>query len=101
MEIRPVVVLTILGMTVITYVTKVSGYWLLGHIDVSDRVEAGFNALPAAILLSIVVPEVVTGELPEWGATIVVVFVAWKTENILVAMVTGLGAVLMLRALFP
>lgn len=101
MQIRPVVALTIFGMTAITYATKMSGYWLLGHVDVSDRVEAGFNALPPAILISVVAPELVTGEPSEWGAALVVILVAWKTENILVAMVTGLGAVLVLRTMAP
>lgn len=101
MQIRSIVVLTIFGMTAITYATKTSGYWLLGYVDVSDRVEAGFEALPPAILLSIVAPEVVTGDLPEWGATLVVVLVAWKTENVLIAMVAGLGTVLLLRTTVP
>lgn len=99
MEIRPTVLLVIAGMAVVTYVTKAGGLWLMGKIEISGRIEAWLEALPGAVIVAIIAPSIVTGGAPEWIAAAVVLLVAWKTENILLAMVVGVGAVLTIREL--
>ena len=95
----PLVVGVILAMTVVTVLTKVGGFWLLRRIEVSERLEAGLSVLPGAIVIAILGPELAAGGPAEWGAASVVVLVMWRTENILLALCGGIGAVVLFRAL--
>ncbi|MFA9414962.1 AzlD family protein [Natrinema sp. HArc-T2] len=94
----PLVVGVILAMTLVTALTKVGGFWLLRRIEVSERLEAGLSVLPGAIVIAILGPELATGGPAEWGAAGVVVLVMWRTENILLALCGGIGAVVLFRA---
>ncbi len=95
----PLVVGIILAMTVVTVFTKVGGFWLLRRIEVSQRLEAGLSVLPGAIVIAILGPELAAGGPAEWGAAGVVVLVMWRTENILLALCGGIGAVILFRAI--
>ena len=98
MMLRPVVVATILGMTAVTYLTKSSGLWILGRVDVSERLKAGLDGLPAAIVVAILAPELVGASVPELGASLAALVVAWRTENILAAMSAAIVVLLALRS---
>ncbi|MFD1586336.1 AzlD family protein [Halorientalis brevis] len=93
----PVTVGVILAMASVTYLTKAGGLWLLGRVDLSARAEAGLEALPGAVVVSILAPSVVTAGPPTWLAAGVVVLVAWRTENVLAALLVGVSALLLLR----
>lgn len=94
----PVVVAVIAAMAIVTYLTKGGGLWLLTHVEISDRVEASLEVLPGAIIVAVLGPELASGGPPEWLAGGAVAAVAWKTGNILLALVTGVGAIVMFRA---
>lgn len=96
-ELDPFVVAVIAAMGVATYVTKAGGLWLLGKVDLSPRVEAGLEALPGAIIVSILAPELVGGTLATWLAAAVVLVVAWRTDSITVSLGAGVVAILALR----
>lgn len=97
----PLVVGVVVGMAVITVVTKVGGLWLLSRIDVSDRLEAGITVLPGAIVVAILGPELAAGGPAEWGAAGVAGVTMWRTENILLALCTGLAAIVLFRSVAP
>ncbi len=84
-------------MAAVTYATKAGGLWVLGRVEVPERVETGLELLPGAIIVSIVGPELVDAGPPEWGAGAVVVAVMWRTGNVLLSLLGGVGAVLLLR----
>lgn len=98
-DLDPLVVAVIAAMTVVTYATKVGGLWLLGRIELSDRAEVGLEALPGAIIVSIVAPELAGGGPPEWAAAALAAVVAWKTDNLLVSLAVAMVAVLAFRAI--
>ena len=98
-ELRPVVVAVIFGMALVTYATKAGGLWLLGRVELSERLEAGLEILPGAIVVSILAPELASGGPAELAAGGVVLAVAWRTDNVLVALGCGIGAVLLFRSL--
>lgn len=100
LAVDPYILSIIAGMAIVTYITKAGGIWLLSRFDVSDRVEAGLSVLPGAIVIAILGPELADGGPPEWAAAGVVLLVMVKTENILLALIAGLGAVLVFRTLF-
>lgn len=97
MTVDAAVLATIAGMSVATYVTKAGGLWMMGRVDVSGQVEAWLDAIPGAVVVSIVAPSLVTGGPVEWTAGAAVLVVAWRTENILASMTVGVGLVWALR----
>ncbi|MFB6268588.1 MAG: AzlD family protein [Halobacterium sp.] len=93
----PAVVAVILAMAGVTYATKASGLWLVGRIDLSERMEAGLDVLPGAVVVAFVAPALANGGVPEWTAAAAIVAVARKTGNLLAALIVGVGVVLAVR----
>ena len=96
-DIDPVVVAVILGMAVITYITKSGGLWVVGHFELSDRAEAGLDILPGTVVIAFLTPALVNGGVAEWTAAVATVFVAHKSGNLLASLIAGVGVVLLLR----
>jgi len=90
--------LAILLMALATYATRAGGLWLASRLTLSGRVEAWLDHIPGAILVSIVAPTVLASGPAEALAGLAVVLVALRTGSLPVAMVTGVCAVLVLRA---
>lgn len=95
----PMTILTIVLMALATYATRAAGLWLASRLTLSERVEAWLNHIPGAILVSIVAPTVLAGGVADALAAGAVLIVALRTGSLPVAMVTGVGAVVLLRAL--
>lgn len=95
----PLVVGVVLAMATATYATKAGGLWLLSRVDLSERATAGLEAVPGAIVVSILGPELLHAGPAEWGASAVAVAVAWRTDSLALALVAGVAAVLSLRGL--
>lgn len=87
----------VFGMSVTTYVTKAGGFWLLDRIELSDSTREALDALPGGIIIAILSVRLLNGGPPEWGAGLVVVAVAHRTDSVLLAMVAGIGVLLVLR----
>ena len=101
MSLDPQALLTIALMALATYATRAGGLWLASRLALSGRMEAWLGYIPGAILVSLVAPTVLTGGLAEALAAVAVILVALRTGSLPVAMVAGVGAVLVLRALLP
>lgn len=86
-------------MALATYATRVGGLWLASRFELSERAGAWLDQIPGAILVSLVAPAVLTGGFAEAVAAIAVLIVALRTGSLPVAMLTGVGAVVVLRAL--
>lgn len=96
-DLDPVTVGTILAMALATYVTKASGLWVLDRVAISERTEAGLEALPGGIIVGILAPRLVDGDPATWVAAAAVVVVAHRTDNVLLSLVVGFVVVLALR----
>ena len=90
---------TILGMAVVTYLTRIGGFWAFGKFSISPPVQAWLEYIPVTILIALTAPEVVRGGLPEWGAALSALLVAYRTGTILYAMIAGVAVVFSLRRL--
>ncbi|MEA5388677.1 AzlD domain-containing protein [Haloarculaceae archaeon H-GB11] len=99
LSLDPLVVGVVLAMAVVTYATKAGGLWLLGRVEPSERAEAGLDALPGAVVVAILAPELVGSGPPGWLGAAVVALVTHRTGSVLLAMVTGVGSVVLLRGL--
>jgi uncharacterized membrane protein len=99
MQINLTSLMTILGMALITYLTRIGGVWLIRFIPLSKRLKAWVDILPGTILMAIVAPTVFSTGFAEVGASLATVLVFVRTRNILLAMLVGIAAVVGLRIL--
>ncbi|MEF2546974.1 AzlD domain-containing protein [Aurantimonas sp. E1-2-R+4] len=79
---------------VLTYLTRAGGHLLLARFgSLPPRLEAALNAVPAAVLTTIVTPILVTGGWPERVAILVCLVLSLRLPLIaVVAIGTGLVA---------
>ncbi len=69
----------ILAAAVATYLTRVGGHLVISRFEkVHPRVEAALNAVPAAVLTTLVAPEMVDAGPAEWLAIVVAVAVSLR-----------------------
>ncbi|RBI59506.1 AzlD domain-containing protein [halophilic archaeon] len=99
LQMNTVALIAIVGMAVGTYFTRIGGYWLVSRFELTPRFKAWLSYVPSAILVSLIVPELAKGGPAEWGAGFAALVVAWRTGNILYAMLAGIGVVLLFRYL--
>ncbi len=91
------VLLTILGMALVTYTTRAGGFWLMGIVTPSPRVGAWLKQIPGAVLVALIAPTVLASSIAETLAAVVTVLVAIRTKNVLIAMLVGVATVALLR----
>ncbi|CAA9415434.1 MAG: hypothetical protein AVDCRST_MAG55-1632 [uncultured Rubrobacteraceae bacterium] len=101
MGVDPLALLAIVLMALATYATRAGGLWLTSRVEISDRLEAWLEHIPGAILVSLVAPAVLAEGIAAALAALAVMLVARKTGSLPAAMVTGVVAVVLLRALIP
>jgi uncharacterized membrane protein len=97
MNFDPLTFTAILGMALVTYLTRAGGIWLMERFAPSKKAEAALRAIPGAVLISIVVPAVAKQGLPETFATFATGAVAWWTKNPLGAMLVGVITIILFR----
>jgi uncharacterized membrane protein len=98
MMIDSATLLAILAMAIATYATRVSGYLLLGGVTVRGRLKAALDALPPAILVSVIAPTVVATGLPETLAAAITVGAAVLRLPMIAVIAIGVASVVALRA---
>ncbi len=91
--------LAILGMALVTYATRAGGFWLMGLVTPSPRVEAWLEQIPGAVLVALIAPTVLASSIAETFAAVATVLVAIRTKNVLIAMLVGVATVALLRLL--
>jgi len=69
----------ILAGALLTYATRAGGHLVLSRFKtIHPRVQAGLDAVPAAVLTTLVAPAAFTGGLPELAALLVAGLVALR-----------------------
>ena len=58
-------VVTIMLMTSMTYLTRITGYLLLGGRQISDRMRQVMDAAPGCVLIAVIVPYFSTNNLTD------------------------------------
>lgn len=89
--------LIIAAMALASYLTRVTGFFLMRFVSVTPRVEAWLRALPLAIMGSILAPIAAHGGAAEYAGFAATVFVyLWRRNDILAAF-AGMAAVAAMR----
>jgi len=91
--------LAIVAMALVTFMIRASGFFLMGYVPLTPRVRSILNALPGAVVVAIVLPLVVRGGLPAWVAVAASIAVMVLRRNDMLAVVCGMAAAALIRAL--
>ena len=90
----------IVAGAIMTYLTRVGGHLVLSRFEhLHPRVEAGLNAVPAAVLATLVAPAATEGGPIEWTALAVAGVVAVRA-GMLWMFLAGTAALIVLRHYF-
>jgi branched-subunit amino acid transport protein len=95
----------IFGMFLVTFGVRYPVLALVSRIQMPEIVEQGLKYVPSAVLTAIIVPSVF---MPEGSlelsimnasllASLVAVFIAWRTKNLLLTIVVGMSTLWLLR----
>ena len=89
----------ILAGAVVTYLTRIGGHLVLSRFQrIHPRVEAALDAVPAAVLTTLVAPAATTGGPAEWVALAVAGVVALR-GSLITMFVAGAAVLILLRNL--
>ncbi|MFN4272751.1 MAG: AzlD family protein [Aliihoeflea sp.] len=89
----------ILAGALLTYATRVGGHLVLSRFSrIHPRVQAGLDAVPAAVLTTLIAPAAFNGGVPELVALTVTAFVALR-GGMLSVFLAGVGVLVVLRQL--
>lgn len=91
--------LIIAAMAIVTYLTRIGGFLLMAYVPLTRRVRAFLQALPGAVVVAIVLPVAVKGGIAASLAVAVSLAVmAWRKSDV-VAVVCGVAAAALVRAM--
>lgn len=89
---------TILAGAILTYLTRIGGHLVLSRFNrIHPRVEAGLDAVPAAVLTTIVAPAAFNGGPAELTALAIAGVAAWRGLGMFGVFVAGGSVLLILR----
>jgi uncharacterized membrane protein len=89
---------TILGMAVVTYLTRIAGPFLGARLELTGRAKAAFDAIPPAVLVAVIAPSALATGWPETIAAAVTILAAARLP-LLATIAVGVACVVALRAL--
>jgi uncharacterized membrane protein len=90
----------IVGGAMLTYLTRIGGHLVLSRFPrIHPRVEAGLNAVPAAVLTTLVAPAAMAGGVAELTALTVAGLVAWFRGGMMPMFLSGAVVLIALRNL--
>lgn len=97
----------IIGIGLVTFAIRLSFILLFGKMAMPDWVRRALRFIPTAVLSAIIFPELAMpgGELnltpgnPRLLAGILAALVAWRTKNVILTILAGMGILLALQAI--
>ncbi len=98
MSLDPITVAAIVAMAAVTYATRVAGLLLAGRLTLSGRAKAAFDAIPPAVLVSVIAPSALATGWPETMAAAITVLAAMRLP-LLATIAVGVAAIVLLRSL--
>lgn len=98
--------LLILGMSIVTYLPRFLPLYLLTKMEIPEIVVAWLRYVPVAVLSALIMPGILTVDKqlavtlsnPYLLASILAIFVAYRTKNMMLTVSIGMVAVLVWHA---
>ena len=95
---EPVTVAAILLMAAVTYPMRVGGYWLMGHVPLTPRLQRMLEALPGTVVVATIVPILAGEGRPAALAIAAAGAVMLVRRNDLLAVLAGMAVAAAARA---
>ncbi|HZD89284.1 MAG TPA: AzlD domain-containing protein [Pseudolabrys sp.] len=87
------------AMAAAVYVTRAGGFWLIGRVPMSPRLERMLAALPGSIIAATIAPLLVHGGVSALSTALAALAVMLALRNDFAAVLAGVGAAALVRAL--
>ena len=94
----PMTLLAIVAMAAVTYLMRIGGFWLMGHVPLTPRLRRMLEALPGSVVAATVLPIVVKLGLPAALGIAAVLLVMMRFRKEFLAIATGIGVAALVRA---
>jgi uncharacterized membrane protein len=95
---EPVTIAAILLMAVVTYPMRVGGFWLMGHVPLTPRLQRMLEALPGTVVVATIVPILAGEGRPAALAIAAAGVVMLIRRNDLLAVLAGMAVAAAARA---
>lgn len=80
------------AMTVVVYLTRAGGYWLIGRVTIGPRLRRMLNALPGAVIAATVAPIMAQGGVRALLAMLAAGVTMYLWRNDFAAVAAGVAA---------
>ncbi len=94
-EVSATIALAVIAL--VTYFTRIGGLVIMSRMSITKRVNRSLEALAGSVLVAIVVPATVEGDLAAKAAVVAAIVIMLLTRNAVMAMGTGLVAAIIIR----
>ncbi|MCG7391689.1 AzlD domain-containing protein [Microvirga sp. ACRRW] len=98
MSLDTTTLLAIIAMAVVTYITRIAGLFVADRLVLTGRAKAAFDAIPPAVLVSVIAPTALTTGWAEAIAAAITAVVAFRLP-LLATIAVGVASVVLLRNL--
>ncbi len=98
MKVDLITVMTFIAMGLVTYFTRIAGFFLVGRLKLQGRAAAAFDAIPPAALIAVIAPTALATGWAETIAALIAAAVAMRVP-LLATIAIGVIAVVILRAI--
>ena len=95
----PELLFALLAMGLVAYLCRAAGYFAMGFVRLTPRVEAWLVAIPLAVVVAILAPAAASGRPPELVGILAALAARWLSGNDFLGVGAGVGAVALARAL--
>jgi uncharacterized membrane protein len=85
------------AMTVVVYLCRAGGFWLIGRVTLGPRLRKMLDALPGAIIAATIAPLLVHGGLSGLAAVAAALVAMIVLRKDFAAVVAGVGAAALVR----
>lgn len=96
MIIDPQNLAAIVAMALVTYATRASGLFIAHRLELTGRLKAAFDEIPAAVLSAVIAPSVLATGWPETVAAALTMIAAFRLP-LLATVGVGVVSVVVLR----
>lgn len=100
-DISSAALIAICGMAIATYLTRATGFWLMGYVAITPGIERFLRHMAGGVLVSIVVAAAVKGDVTTWIGLGITVAIMLLAKRPLTAILIGVVAAVLLRQFWP
>lgn len=89
----------ILAMGIITYLTRIAGFWLVRRVQLRGRLAHALDVVPGAVLIAVIAPAAFATGIAESAAAVAAVAVTLLRGPMILAVAASMVAALLVRGI--